>query len=805
MQKFNEETLEYDKIRLLLSRCSFSPLGQKLAEKLLPFQKHTSLIDELNVVSKMRVLRQEGLRLEFESFRKIDSSTLEFRSEKPVLEGLELYFLSAAVRECSAYQQLIETAAEENKELEPVVRSLDAPEWIADEVAKAIDNEGNILDEASPELSNLKKSLRKARKSINEVLSRFFDETDFPGYVQDDFITIRGGRMVIPIKIEHRNKHKGIVHDRSRAGAGDSLFFEPLEVVELNNSLASIQREIKIEEARILAKLTASFYSYWDEVCDAFRAMARLDFLMAKAEFANLSDSVNPEITFDGGMKILGARHPLLDERLEALRAQCGLQFLEDGNHPVVPVDIELGEKWSVLVVTGPNAGGKTVSLKTAGLLSLMAMSGLHVPAKQFMAPMFNMVSADIGDAQNIITHQSSFSSHLIWLKETMDNLRKPALLLIDEIAAATDPGEGSALAMATLESLRDEGVFVMVSTHLEALKAFAHAQEDMENCCVEFDPGTLRPTFRLSYGLPGKSNALETAAEMGLPEQILKRAHYFMGDEGAKSSEIIGKLQEELTRLQKVREDSEMKQKELEKAREHYVGKLDKVEERTQSEIASIKKEWKEYKRVHDGKIREAIEAAKQEQNVQQARAVLVETSHERDEQFEKLKLHRKARSKPVDDSGPLKSGDRVELIGLGQFGTVQKDWNKKDGPNVALDVSGKRLSIPRGAVRKVADQDKKRTGSGKISVKASTAAVRTELNLIGKKVEEALHEAEKFFDDALLNNLATVRIIHGRGTGALKNAIEQHLKQQEFVESWHSAKPLEGGEAVTVVDLVR
>lgn len=803
MKFIGSESLEFSKIITLLEACSSSPLGKDLISTLSPSDNLAWIEEEQEFLAAIRTNMQEGVRFSFANFKLISKRTLTLRERTPVLEGLQLYQIASAMRESHAARQLLEAGFEEHPCLEKLANRLDCPEFIPQEILKSIDFEGNILDEASPKLASLRAKLRSSRGAINSILKKFFDEDSFPNFVQDDFITIRGGRLVIPIKIEHRNRHKGIVHDRSRGG--DSLFFEPIEAIEFNNELAVIQADIRVEEARVLALLTGTLYSYWEEVVAAFRTMAKLDTLVAKSRFAELTQSVRPTLYENGPLEAINARHPLIDERISELRRSVILQT--DGGHSIVPVDIFLGKKWNILMVTGPNAGGKTVALKTAGLLCMLAQAGMQVPASSFSTPVFKTIAADIGDAQDIITHQSSFSSHLHWLRNVMGGIQQPALLIVDEIAAATDPGEGSALAMATLEKLLEEGSLVMVSTHLESLKAFAHSQEKMENCCVEFNPDDLKPTYKLSYGLPGKSNALETARELGLPDALLDRAYYYLGDEGAKSSQIIGKLQEELTLLHQKNIDLDLEKDQLEKSRLHYVNKIDRVEERAQKELEKIQMEWREFKNSQNLEYKRSLAEVKKAKVEQLARETVKNTQSSRDEGFENLELQKKRKKiEQRSESGPLKKGDKVEVLGFGQIGIVVDNWDKANGRNVNIELRGKKLSLPRNGLTAANSKGTKKQSGGNIRVHLSEAdkAVRHEINLIGTVVSDALYDTERFLDEALLNNLKRVRIIHGRGTGALRKAIEGFLREQPYVESWQQAEIAAGGDAVTEVELV-
>ena len=803
MKFFGSESLEFEKIICLVEECASSPLGKKLVSEISPCDDIALIEEEQEFLSAVRKSLQEGVSFSFSNFNLIEDDTLKLKAKTPVLEGLQLYEIASAIQETHAARQILEIEAEESPCFDKLANRLDCPEFISTEILKSIDFEGNVLDAASPQLARLRAKLRNSRGTINKILKKFFDEDSFPNFVQDDFITIRGGRLVIPIKIEHKNRHKGIVHDRSRGG--DSLFFEPIEAVEFNNELASIQADIRIEEARVLAMLTSTLYSYWEEVVTAFRTMAKLDSLVAKSRFAEISDSVRPTLDNSCGFEALAARHPLIDQRLKDLRQKV-LHQSEQG-HDIVPVDIMMGDKWNILMVTGPNAGGKTVSLKTAGLLAMMAQAGMHVPAAAYKSPVFSTIASDIGDAQDIITHKSSFSSHLYWLRQVMENISTPALLIIDEIAAATDPGEGSALAMATLEKFQELGCLVMVSTHLESLKAFAHSSEHMENCCVEFNPDDLRPTYKLSYGLPGKSNALETARELGLPKELLDRAYYYLGDEGAKSSQIIGKLQEELTQLHEMNSQAKKEKLELEKTRLHYANKIDKVEERAQKELEKIQMEWREFKNNQNLAYKNRLAELKKAQKEHTAREQVKTTKTQRDEEYEKLDLHKKRKKiAQASDNSPLKTGEKVEILGFGQIGQVASDWDKSMGKNVAVDLRGKKITLPRNGLTRVSAKGNSRKSNGSIKVNLSSGdkAVRHEINVIGNVVEDALYETEKFLDEALVNKLRMVRIIHGRGTGALRSAIEGFLREQPYVDSWQPAEAAAGGDAVTVVELV-
>ena len=621
--------------------------------------------------------------------------------------------------------------------------------------------------------------------------------------MQEEFITIRGGRLVIPIKIEHRNRYTGIVHDRSRSG--DSLFFEPVEAVELNNTLAELQAKSKLEEARIIARLSVLLFDNWSDICRVLRTLAELDLLSAKARLAELYGGMEPSFSSNGKLLISDARHPLLDERLKALKSEAGIEISEDDEQPVVPITIRIGGDWSVLVITGPNAGGKTVALKTAGLLTLMAQTGLQVPARDYHGPVFNTVSADIGDYQNILSHLSTFSSHLTMLRQLFQRMKAPALVLLDEIAAATDPGEGSALAMAVLEQLRENGAYVMTTTHLEAIKAFAQASEGMENACVEFDPKTMRPTFQLRYGTPGISNALKTAEDIGLPGTVIERARGYLGKDGARASEIIVKLQEELTAVSQERKKLEEEREALEAARKHYVRRLDAAGDRERKELQQIKAEWQNFKREQAREMKSAIEELRKAKSLQEARTVARKKENELESEFENLRLSKLSVNPPqADDGGPLSEGDVVEITDFGRSGTIIRNWQQGSGQDVMLEIDGKRLTLPRTAIARKGSRKPDRK-STKIRILAEERTPALELNVVGLNVDEALQKTERFLDEALLKGLPWVQIIHGRGTGTLRKAIAEHLKEQPFVARWHHADPAAGGNAVTVVKFSR
>lgn len=801
MHLASERALEFDTIRLLLSRCASAPMGRVLAEALKPATEIELIRREQRCVAAIRRAHETGCVLTFESFSHIEPTVPELKTEVPLLEGSQLYSIAAVLQEASANQQLLESESENIPVLAALSPGLDIESWIADEILEAVDSSGELMDDASPELKRMRSSLRKSRDSINRILQKFFDQESHPHFVQDEFITIRGGRLVIPIKIEHRSRHQGIVHDRSRSG--ESLFFEPIEVVELNNSLAELLAEISLEEARILSRLTGILFDNWESVCRVFHTLAHLDLLSAKARFAELCKAVEPTLTADGPLVIKEARHPLLDERLDNLKAEVGISTsATQAKQPVVPITIRLGEGWTVLLITGPNAGGKTVALKTAGLLALMVQAGLQAPAQDYAGPIFKTISAEIGDYQDIISHLSSFSSHLVHLKDLFATMSLPALVLLDEIASATDPGEGSALAMAVLERLRDGGAYVMASSHLEALKAFAQAQEQMENACVAFDPETKRPKYQLHYGLPGSSNALETAREVGLPDDLIQRSREYLSGGEAQVSEIISKLQIELSRLEKESEELEQERQALEASRNHYVRRLEEVEKREQMELRRIDKAWREFKLDQEKALREALEAFKAAKSVEEARRKAREAAKDRDTAYASLKLPRR-REAAKSDRGPLRAGDEVEVPDFGRKGVILRNWRPEDGQNVSLEVDGKKLSLPRsGVVKTKKEKEAKRRKTARIQVVGKERPVKTEINLIGLKVEEAISKTDRFLNEAVLNKVPWVRIIHGRGTGALRRAITEHLRAQPYIDNWHPEDPALGGDGVTVVE---
>lgn len=807
MQIASEKALEFDTIRLLLAHCTISPIGRALAEAVEPSEEAEAVRLEQSRVSLVRRSRQEGCELGFEALSALKPSTTGLKEEKPILEPSQLYALAASLQEASANRQLLESEAERLPGLAPLAEDLEIDDWIAEEITSAVDPGGKLLDDASPALRELRQALRSTREVIHKELERFFDEQDYRNYVQEEFITIRGGRLVIPIKIEHRGRHRGIVHDRSRSG--DSLFFEPIEAVEQNNQLAELQAEVELEEARVLARLTAVLYDNWDDVVQVLQAAARLDLLAAKARFADLYEGIEPTVAADAPLEIIDGRHPLLDERLRGLMQEAGLRSEARDEQPVVPTTIEVGDRWRVLVVTGPNAGGKTVALKTAGLLAMMVQAGLPAPARRYRGPSFRCISADIGDYQDIMSHLSSFSSHLTRLKRLLEKMEPPALVLLDEIAAATDPGEGSVLAMAVIEELRDRGAMLMVTTHLEAIKAFAHAQGEMENACVELDEATKRPTYKLRYGLPGSSNALETAREIGLPAAVVERAQGYLGEGASRATELIGRLQEELSGLQRQRRAADEERRALEASRRHYVERLEALDEREARILEKIDSEWRDFKRSQERAMREALVLVKAAASEREARELVRTRGASAASGFEGLRLTRRRRAPvPRDGGGALAAGDEVELPDLNLRGKVTRDWrpDEAEGRDVAVEVEGKRLSLPRAGVARAGKGRRPRSRKGaRVRIVAEERTARTELNLIGKGVDEALRETERFLDEALLHELPWVRIVHGRGTGALRRAIGEHLESAPHVDSWHPAEPAAGGDGVTVVELSR
>ncbi|MGD2144234.1 MAG: endonuclease MutS2, partial [Anaerolineae bacterium] len=665
---------------------------------------------------------------------------------------------------------------------------------IIEKVSRSIDDQGSIRDEASPDLAEIRRDLDIARQRIHNKLESIIHSSRHASYLQEPIITRREGRYVIPLKAQFRNKVPGVVHDRSASGV--TLFIEPLSVVDLNNAWRELQLEEVEEIHRILAGLSNLVGERADDITETVGALADLDLAFAKAEYAEIIGASKPEVVpfaegTDGrprsAMRLLGARHPLLDPET------------------VVPIDVHLDDDVHVLVITGPNTGGKTVSLKTVGLLTLMTQAGLHIPAESgsTLSP-FRGVYADIGDEQSIEQNLSTFSAHMTNIISFLDQADAHSLVLLDELGAGTDPAEGSALARALLEHFRRQGATTFVATHYPELKTYAQLTPGVRNASVEFDAETLSPTYRLTIGLPGRSNALTIARRLSLPVEIVEDAREMISPEDLRTQDMLDDIHRLRVGMARERDEAHTTRTEAEKAARELRDRL-----------ASIEDERTEILREARNKAEETLEELRSE--VRRLRARLrvagapVEAVNAVEEELQALKPQM-PKAEPLESPPPprisehiihppVRVGDTVWVHPLNSTGEVLK----VDNGEAEVQVGRARTHVSVSALQ-LREEEKPESSprGGCVSIPTSSSP-GTSIDLRGSMVDEALQELDRYLDQAMRSALPQVQIIHGKGTGTLRRAVRDFLTGHPLVSEHRAADPREGGNGVTLADVVQ
>ncbi len=650
-------------------------------------------------------------------------------------------------------------------------------------IDEAILSEEEIADGASPELFQIRRRMKNIEGKIRETLNSIISSTHYQKALQDPIITMRGERFVVPVKSEHKSDIKGIVHDSSSSGA--TLFVEPMAVVSLSNELADLAGKEKEEIERILAELTSYVSEYKEQIILNSNTIYELDFIFSKARLSVDMNAVEPELNNEGIIFIKKGRHPLLAPQ------------------KVVPVDIWLGDGFDTLVITGPNTGGKTVSLKTLGLFTLMAQSGLHISAaEQTKIAVFDEVFADIGDEQSIEQSLSTFSSHIVNLVEILKRVTHKSLVLADELGAGTDPTEGAALAISILENIRSRGAKAAVTTHYSELKLYALSTDGVENASCEFDIKTLSPTYKLLIGVPGKSNAFAISKRLGISEEIIERAKELVSDESLKLEDVISDLETSRRRAEKEKQRAESMAKDAQSMKDKISNETRRMEERRDKMLQEARTEAmriieaakdesqkiiKEIRTIRDSApMQEAIKKA------EEAKAALREKSEKLKGSPNEIKTNRK----PLKN---VKPGDLVIIISLDQQATVLTMPDKSGKVQVQAGIMKMKVPITDLAAEKQpAKKESKTTATH--SVKRSVSA-KTELDVRGMMLEEALYAVDKYLDEAILASLHTVTIIHGKGTGILRAGINDYLKTHPQVAEFRLGRYGEGENGVTVV----
>ncbi|MEW6181262.1 MAG: endonuclease MutS2 [Chloroflexota bacterium] len=694
----------------------------------------------------------------------------------------------------------LENKAAEYPHLAEIARPLAPPPGLIEAISRTISERGEVLDSASPRLASLRAEIKVAHERLLSRLQKMLQDPKNAPHLQEAIITLRNGRYVIPLRAESRGRIRAIVHDQSSSGA--TLFVEPLAVVELNNEWHELQLAERDEERRILSELSDQVGAHSAVIIAIVEALARLDLAFMCAKYADDLKAAEPVLTAfrktgrekhpGSVIQLYQARHPLLDPQT------------------VVPIDVVLDEQTYALVITGPNTGGKTVTLKTVGLLALMAQAGLHIPAQSGSAlSIFRNIYADIGDEQSIEQSLSTFSGHITNIVRILRRMDSNSLVLLDELGAGTDPQEGSALARAILGYLVEKRVTSLIATHYPELKAYAHATPGVVNASMEFDLRSLKPTYRLTIGLPGRSNALAIAQRLGVPEEILTAARNMINPTDLQADDLLDEIHRQRELARKARSEADRLRSQAENLRRELAQRLEKIEEERRQILEKARRQQEEEILA----LRAELDALRRE--LQRARQPLDALKPLQ----EKLETLQSEAEKPVartvfEPARPLQLGDKVRLRSLQMEGVVtavgQSEIEVQMG-NLRLRARPEEVERPGTPPAEAAPAAPSPTPPRPVSAPrpaAARPAVFTpspgmELDLRGQRAEDALEALQRYLESAYLNGMPFVRIIHGKGTGKLRQAVRDFVKQHEYVASWESGMDNEGGEGVTVVHL--
>lgn len=784
------KVLEYDKILQRLTEFAVSDPGKQLAGSVLP-------VSDIDLVNRLLDDTSEAASL---IMRKGNpplyglhdiSDALKRAKLGSVLSPSELLKVADVLR---TSRNFIKYISDEDDKIQGSIRDLSnllyCDKNLEEKINSCILNEEEIADGASSMLFSIRKQIRQQQEHIKDKLNEMIRSARYQKFMQDPIVTIRQDRYVIPVKQEYRNEIQGLIHDSSSSGA--TIYIEPMVVVEANNKIKQLRIKEQLEIARILQELTSDVQNIADNLISSIDALARLDVIFAKAKLGIENKCIHPKINKAGRIHLKKARHPLLDK------------------DKVVPIDIWLGQTFRILVITGPNTGGKTVTLKTLGLLTLMAQSGLHIPAFEGSeVAVFEKVFADIGDEQSIEQSLSTFSSHMKNIVSVLNEANVNSLVLFDELGAGTDPAEGAALAMAILDFLHERGCVAAATTHYSELKEYALTRNGVENASCEFDVETLRPTYKLLIGIPGKSNAFAISKKLGLSEDILQTARHFLKQEDIRFEDILNELEsnrknaeEQKKKAEEARVQAEKLKCEIEEQKQRIDMQKEKILREAREEARKILIEAREEaNRI----IEELKKSMREQQQAEQARAI------------EEARRKLKSKIDSVEDAlvqslmpnqgfvkppEKLKPGDTVVVVSLNQKASVLEPPDSKG--EVLIQAGVMKINVHISNLRLIDEQKAYAgsTGVGKISM-TKAQKVTAEIDVRGMCLEEALQYVDKFLDDGVISNLPSVTIIHGKGTGTLRIGIHQFLKNDSRVKSYRLGKYGEGETGVTIVEL--
>lgn len=783
-------TLEYNKIVERLAEYAF---GADTKERCLSLLPSTSLSEITNAQQQTKDAMNRSLkkgRLDCSGIKPLSSAIrrVEIGGTMNIEELLGLCKLLETARRVKAYGRK-EREDIPSDSLSELFDGLEPLSPLCDEIRRCIISVDEINDDASSNLKSIRRSIRSTGDRIHAQLNQMLNNQNVRNCLQDFVITMRNGRYCLPVKAEAKSQITGMVHDQSSSGS--TLFIEPMAVVNLNNELKELSIKEQDEIAVILATLSAKAGEYIPAIETDYQILTELDFIFAKAAYALEYNGITPHFNTERKIRILKGRHPLLDAK------------------KVVPIDISLGSDFDQLVITGPNTGGKTVSLKTVGLLTLMGQAGLPIPSgDRSELAVFDDIFADIGDEQSIEQNLSTFSSHMTNIIHILKEANEHSLVLFDELCAGTDPTEGAALAVSILSYFHSRGIRTMATTHYSEIKIYALTTSGIENACCEFDVETLSPTYRLLIGIPGKSNAFAISKKLGLSDTLIEDARTRISSNEQNFEDLLSDLEASRITIEKEQAEINRYKSEIAALKQQLKNKQEKLDE---SRDAILRKAKEEANQILQEAKDTADEAIRNFNKYGTTRPSIQEMEKQRTNIREKMAANEKKSSKGKDTAiynpkvpKKLHIGDSVKVLSMNLTGTVHSLPNAKGDLFVQMGILRSQVNIKDLVlIEDAAPGSKKyaKTGAGKLKMSKS-ASVSTEINLIGKTVDEAIALLDKYLDDAYLAHLPSVRIVHGKGTGALRSAVQSHLKRQSYIKSFHLGEFGEGDAGVTIAE---
>lgn len=783
-------TLEYNKIVERLAEYAF---GADTKERCLSLLPSTSLSEITNAQQQTKDAMNRSLkkgRLDCSGIKPLSSAIrrVEIGGTMNIEELLGLCKLLETARRVKAYGRK-EREDIPSDSLSELFDGLEPLSPLCDEIRRCIISVDEISDDASSNLKSIRRSIRSTGDRIHAQLNQMLNNQNVRNCLQDFVITMRNGRYCLPVKAEAKSQITGMVHDQSSSGS--TLFIEPMAVVNLNNELKELSIKEQDEIAVILATLSAKAGEYIPAIETDYQILTELDFIFAKAAYALEYNGITPHFNTERKIRILKGRHPLLDAK------------------KVVPIDISLGSDFDQLVITGPNTGGKTVSLKTVGLLTLMGQAGLPIPSgDRSELAVFDDIFADIGDEQSIEQNLSTFSSHMTNIIHILKEANEHSLVLFDELCAGTDPTEGAALAVSILSYFHSRGIRTMATTHYSEIKIYALTTSGIENACCEFDVETLSPTYRLLIGIPGKSNAFAISKKLGLSDTLIEDARTRISSNEQNFEDLLSDLEASRITIEKEQAEINRYKSEIAALKQQLKNKQEKLDE---SRDAILRKAKEEANQILQEAKDTADEAIRNFNKYGTTRPSIQEMEKQRTNIREKMAANEKKSSKGKDTAiynpkvpKKLRIGDSVKVLSMNLTGTVHSLPNAKGDLFVQMGILRSQVNIKDLVlIEDAAPGSKKyaKTGAGKLKMSKS-ASVSTEINLIGKTVDKAIALLDKYLDDAYLAHLPSVRIVHGKGTGALRSAVQSHLKRQSYIKSFHLGEFGEGDAGVTIAE---